>query len=81
MVSRRLPIAAARVRGEVRSCEICGGQSGTGAGFLRVPRLRLPILIPLTAPHKSSIISGWYNRPISDRRTKWAQVSPHPTKL
>jgi hypothetical protein len=29
-VSRRLPTAAARVRAEVKSCWICGGQSGTG---------------------------------------------------
>jgi hypothetical protein len=32
------------------SCGICGGQSGTGAGFLRVLRFPLPILIPPTAP-------------------------------
>jgi hypothetical protein len=35
-VSRRLPTAAARDRSQVTSCGICGGQSGTGAGFLRV---------------------------------------------
>jgi hypothetical protein len=29
----------------------------------------------------SSIIWGWYNRPISDRRTKWTQSHPHPKKL
>jgi hypothetical protein len=44
-VSRRLPIAASRVRAQVRSCGVCG-QSGTGAGFLRVLRFPLPILIP-----------------------------------
>jgi hypothetical protein len=32
-VSRWLPTAAARVRARVWSCEICGGQSGAGAGF------------------------------------------------
>jgi hypothetical protein len=32
-VSRRLPTAAARVRAQARSCGICGGQSGTGAGL------------------------------------------------
>jgi hypothetical protein len=42
-VSRWLPTAAARVR--VRAtCVVCGGQSGTRAGFLRVLRLLLPII-------------------------------------
>jgi hypothetical protein len=49
-VSRWLPTAAARVRSQIRSCGICGGQSGTGAGFLLVLRFPLPILIPPTAP-------------------------------
>jgi hypothetical protein len=54
--SRRLSNAAGRVRAQVRSCGICGGQSGIGAGFLRVLRFPLPILIPPTAPHSSTII-------------------------
>jgi hypothetical protein len=33
-VSRRLPTAADRVRARVRSRGICGGQNGTGVGFL-----------------------------------------------
>jgi hypothetical protein len=65
-VSHRLPIAAARVRAQVRSCGICGGQSDIVAGSLRVLRFPLPILI-LTAPHSSFIIRGWYNRPVSGR--------------
>jgi hypothetical protein len=44
-VSRWLPTAADRVH--VRAaCGVCGGQSGTGAGFLRVLRFPLPIIIP-----------------------------------
>jgi hypothetical protein len=52
--NRRLPTAAARVRAQVRSCGIRGGLSGTGAGFLRVRRFPLPILIPPTTPYLSS---------------------------
>jgi hypothetical protein len=81
-VSRRLSTAAARVRSQVRPRGICGGQSGAGAGYLRALRFPLPILIPLTTPHSSSIIRGWYNRPNVGRRTKWTHsVSPHPKKL
>jgi hypothetical protein len=36
-----------------------------GAGLLRALRFPLTILIPPTAPHSSSTIRGWYNRPIS----------------
>jgi hypothetical protein len=57
-VSRRIPIVAARVRAQVRSCGTCGRQSGAGAGFLRVLRFPLPILIPPTVSHTSSIIRG-----------------------
>jgi hypothetical protein len=49
-VSRWLSTTAAQVRSQVTSCGICGGQSGTGAGFLRVLRFPLSILIPPTAP-------------------------------
>jgi hypothetical protein len=45
-VSRWLPTMAARVRSWVWSSGICGGQSGAGAGFLRVLRFPLPIFIP-----------------------------------
>jgi hypothetical protein len=64
-VSRWLSTAAARVRARVWSCGICGGQSGAGAGFLRVLRFPLSIIIPPSAPQSpSSIIWGWYNRPV-----------------
>jgi hypothetical protein len=77
-VSRRLLSAAARDRARVRSCGICGRQSGTGVGFLQVLRVPLPIRIPLIAPQSSSssIIWGWYNRPDSVRSTKWTQYHP-----
>jgi hypothetical protein len=73
-VSCRLPTAAVRVRDWVRSCGICGGQSDTEAGFLRIARFPLPIRIPPIAPQSSSsIIRGWYNRPNSGLSTKWTQ--------
>jgi hypothetical protein len=47
-VIRWLPTAAARVR--VRAaCGVCGGQSDTGAGFLRVLRFPLPIIPPISS--------------------------------
>jgi hypothetical protein len=56
--------AEARVRTRVWSFGIRGGQSGAGAGFLRVLRFPLPIRIPPIAPQSSSfIIWGLYNRP------------------
>jgi hypothetical protein len=47
-VSRWLPTAAAWVRAR-SACGVCGGQSGTGAGFLRVLRFPVPI-IPSICP-------------------------------
>jgi hypothetical protein len=55
-ISCRLPTAAARVR----SCGICGEQSGAGASILRV--LRFPL--PFAPQSPASIIWGWYNRPV-----------------
>jgi hypothetical protein len=45
VVCCQLPTAAAWIRSQARSCEILGGRSGTEAGFLRVLRFPLPILI------------------------------------
>jgi hypothetical protein len=77
-VSHLLSTAAARVRDQGRSCGICGGQSGTGEGLLRVLRFPLPIFIPPTAPRLSFIIRGWYNRLFSGRHTKCTQSHPTP---
>jgi hypothetical protein len=45
-VSRWLPTTAARVQSRVWSSEICGGQSGARAGFLRALRFPLPFIPP-----------------------------------
>jgi hypothetical protein len=76
-VSYRFPTAVGRVRSQVRSCGICGGQSSTGAGFLRLLRFPVTILIPPNAPY-SPITRGWYNRPSSGRSTKWTESHPSP---
>jgi hypothetical protein len=75
-INRLLLSKMARLLSQVNSGGICGRQSGTEADFLRVLGFPLPILIPPNAPC-SSIIRGWYNRPISGRSTKWTQS--HPT--
>jgi hypothetical protein len=75
-VSRRLPTTAARVRAQIRSCGICGGQSDAGAGFLRVLRFPLPTVTPPNTPQSSSIIRGWY---IATYQV--VSVSPHPKKF
>jgi hypothetical protein len=41
----------------------------------------LPILIPSTSPHSSSIIRGSYSSPNIGRRTKWTQFHPPPVML
>jgi hypothetical protein len=76
-VSCWFPTAAARVRAQVWSSGICGGQSGAGAGFLRVLRFPLSIFIPPNSP-SSSIIRGWYNRPFSGRRGPSLDSTPPP---
>jgi hypothetical protein len=65
-VSRWLPTAAALVQSRVWSSGICGGQSGAGAGFLRVLRFPLPFI----PPNSPITISG--------RRAEWTQFGLHP---
>jgi hypothetical protein len=77
-VTRPLPTRAVRVRSQVKSCGVFGGQSGIEEGFLRVFRFPLPIVIPATVPQSSSIIRGWHNKPNIGRRTKWTQSHPNP---
>jgi hypothetical protein len=57
-VSRWLPTAAARVQSRIWSSGICGGQSGVGAGFLRVLRFPLAIFIPPNSPSSQSPGAG-----------------------
>jgi hypothetical protein len=88
-----LPSAAtaARVWAKVRLCGICGGQNGTETVFLLVLRFPLPIPIPPTAAHASSMVRSCYNRPISVRHSKcsllqllapgWTNFQLPPTKF
>jgi hypothetical protein len=60
VVSLRRPKAAARIRARVSYCGICGGQSGSGVGFIRVLRFPCQFLFPPTPSHSSSsIVRGW----------------------
>jgi hypothetical protein len=54
VVSRWLPTEAARVRALGWFSGICGGQSGAGAGFLRVVLFPLPIFIAQNSPSSQS---------------------------
>jgi hypothetical protein len=54
-VSCRFPASAARIRYQVRSCGIYGGQICNEAGYIRVIRVLLPIHTPPNVPHSSVI--------------------------
>jgi hypothetical protein len=71
-VSRWLPSAAARFRARGWSSGICGGQSGAGAGFLRVLWFPLSNFIPQNSPYMKSPGAG------SGRRAEWTQYGLHP---
>jgi hypothetical protein len=93
-VRRWLPTAAARVR--VRAaCGVCGGQSGTGVGFLRVLRFFLPIF-PLISPSsyspRAGTIGHWWPHcrvdpiglhpplyQLKERGRKWQEVAENCT--
>jgi hypothetical protein len=71
-LSRWLPTAAVRDSRPGRHVGFCGGQSGAGAGFLRVLRLPLPnlfhqllqkIIFIIIIIINQSIIGDMYNRP------------------
>jgi hypothetical protein len=79
-VSHRLPTAVARVRARVWSCGLCGKQSDTGAGFLRVRRFPLPVLIPLTAPHSSSSGADTRGQLVADVPSGLSFTPPQETK-
>jgi hypothetical protein len=51
-VSRWLPTAATWVRVGA-ACGDCGGQSGIGAGFIRVHRFPLPSITPISPSSQS----------------------------
>jgi hypothetical protein len=68
-VSCRPPAAAARGRIRAKSCADRGGQSGTGAGFLRVPRFLLPLI---HSTNCSTIITIYHPRLVR-YANKWPQ--------
>jgi hypothetical protein len=59
----------------------CGGQSGAGAGFLRVLRFPLPIFIPPIAPKIIIYHRGLYNRPKRPQYQglRYLGTQSHPT--
>jgi hypothetical protein len=80
--SRWLPTAAAQVRARFGSCGICGTQTGAVAGFPQVVLVSLPIFIPPIAPQSpSSIIWGWYNRPVAAAVPSGLSLTPLFVKL
>jgi hypothetical protein len=80
-VSRWLP-SRRLVRVQVRSCGICGGQSGIGARFLRILRFLLPILIPPTLHihHHLSSGAGTIGQLLADVPSGLSLTPPQETK-
>jgi hypothetical protein len=76
-ISRRFPRAVARVRSQVRSCRICGGQSDTGISFRRVFRFPLPILIPRNAPYSFIMGAGTIGQLVANLPSGLSLTLPH----
>jgi hypothetical protein len=55
-VSHWNPTVVAHGWFQVRSCEICDGQSGTEVGFFQVLQFSLPMTFPPTSPHPFIIL-------------------------
>jgi hypothetical protein len=49
-IAQTVSTTKARDQSQVKSCGICGGQSGAGEHYLRVLQFSLPILISSIAP-------------------------------
>jgi hypothetical protein len=64
-VSRWLPTAGPGSSPGLAS-GVCGGQSGAGAGFLRVLRFPLPIFIPLNSPSSQLPGAGTIGHSVAD---------------
>jgi hypothetical protein len=79
--SRWLPTAAVRGSNPGLVVGFCGGQSGDGAGFLRVLRFPLPIFIPPIAPKIIIYHRGLYNRPKRPQYQglRYLGTQSHPT--
>jgi hypothetical protein len=69
-----------QVRAQSRSCGTCGGQNDNGAGFLRVLRFPLPILIPPIAPHSSSSGAGTIGQLVADVPSGLSLTPPQEAK-
>jgi hypothetical protein len=57
-IARNTATVTDRILSKVKSCWIYGGQSCTEAGYLRILRFPLPVLLPPAAPHSLIILSS-----------------------